>query len=109
VNPRYFVRPKADEDLDSQAFYLAEKAGLEIGHRFLIAAHETFALLAMQPEMGWHPRLKHPEFVSLRTFRVTGFERLIVLYRPMPEGVDIFRVLHGSRNLEALLGREGIE
>jgi hypothetical protein len=27
VNAKYVIRPKADEDLDDQAFYLAEKAG----------------------------------------------------------------------------------
>ena len=109
MSPRYVVRPKADEDLDHQSFYLAEKASPEVGHRFLIAAHETFVLLAAHPEMGWHPRLKHPDLASLRTFRIPGFERILVLYRPKPDGVEILRVIHGSQNLSKLLRREGIE
>jgi plasmid stabilization system protein ParE len=52
VSERYFVRPKADEDLDSQASYLAEQTNADVGHRFLIAANETFSLLATQPHMG---------------------------------------------------------
>src|SRR5436190_13198610 len=32
----------------------------ETGHRFLVAAHQTFALLATHPDLGWHSRLKHP-------------------------------------------------
>ena len=82
MSDRYVLRPKADQDLDDQAFYLAEEASPEVGHRFLVAAHETFALLVTQPAMGWHPRLKHPELASLRMFRVSGFERILVLYRP---------------------------
>jgi toxin ParE1/3/4 len=105
----YVVRPKADHDLDEQAYYFAAKAGPELGHRFLLAAHETFSLLATQPEMGWNARLKNPLLASLRVFRMSGFEKMIVLYRPGLDGVEIFRVIHGSRNITALLRREGVE
>ena len=105
----YVVRPKADHDLDEQAYYFATKAGPKLGHRFLLAAHETFSLLAAQPEMGWHPRLKNLLLASLRVFRVSGFEKMLVLYRPSPDGVEVLRVIHGSRNIMALLHREGVE
>lgn len=105
----YVVRPKADSDLDDQAYYYATKAGPELGHRFLLAAHETFSLLATQPHMGWQARLKNPVLASLRVFRVAGFEKMLVLYRPGPHGVEILRVIHGSRNVAALLRREGVE
>jgi toxin ParE1/3/4 len=109
VSSRYVVRPKADQDLDDQAYYYATEGSPELGHRFLVAAHETFGLLATQPEMGWHSRLKHPALESLRVFRVSGFEKILIFYRPVRNGVDILRVVHGSRNLQALLRREGIE
>ena len=51
----YVVRPRADLDLDEQANYYAREASVELGHRFLLAAHDTFALLATQPGMGWRP------------------------------------------------------
>lgn len=105
----YVVRPKADHDLDEQAYYFAAKAGPELGHRFLLSAHETFSLLATQPEMGWHARLKNPLLASMRVFRVSGFEKMLVLYRPSPDGVEILRVIHGSRNIMALLRRERVE
>jgi toxin ParE1/3/4 len=109
VSARYVVRPKADQDLDEQAFYLARKANPEVGHRFLVAAHETFALLASKPGIGWHSRLKHPRLTSMRAFRISGFEKMLVLYIPLPEGIDILRVIHGSRNIVALLRREELE
>jgi hypothetical protein len=65
--------------LDEQALYLAIEASPEVGHRFLLAAHETFLLLAKNPQMGWHARLKATELAGLRVFRVTGFERILVL------------------------------
>ena len=108
MSAHYVVRPKADEDLDNQALYLAKRASADVGHRFLIAAHKTFSLLAMQPDMGWHPHLKHPSLTSLRAFRISGFDRMLVLYRPMTDGVEIIRVIYGSRDIERLLRREGI-
>ena len=106
---RYFVRPKADQDLDDQAFCYATKAGPEIGHRFLVAAHETFSLLAIQPQMGWHSRFKHSALKHLRVFRLSSFEKILILYRPLAEGVEILRVVHSSRNVQVLLRREGLE
>ena len=102
MSGRYVLRPKADRDLDDQAYYLTMEASPEIGHRFLVATHETLALLATQPEMGWRLRLKRPAFAELRAFRVKGFERMLVLYLPRADGVDVLRVVHGSRNLQAL-------
>jgi len=106
---RYVVRPKADQDLDGQAYYYGTEASPELGHRFLVAAHDTFALLATQPEMGWRCRTKHPGLEELRVFPVNGFERILILYRPDPRGVEILRVVHGSRNLQAFFRRERIE
>jgi toxin ParE1/3/4 len=105
---RYVVRPKADQDLADQAYYYATAAGPELGHRFLVAAHDTFALLATQPNMGWRSRLKPPALKGLRVFRVKDFERILVLYLPLLDGVEILRVVHGSRNLQTLLRREGL-
>jgi toxin ParE1/3/4 len=78
----------------------------EVGHRFLVAAHDTFALLATQPDMGWRWLLKRPELQQLRIFRVKTLEHILILYLPLLNGVDILRVVHGSRNLQALFRRE---
>ena len=105
MKARYVVKPRADRDLDDYTDYLAEEANIELGIRFLEAAHETIALLATQPNMGWQARLKRPALKTLRVFRVTGFEQTLILYRPLSDGVDILRVVHGSRNLQALFRR----
>ena len=102
---RYLIRPRADGDLSDQAYYYATNASTEVGHRFLLAAHETFSLLAKQPEMGWDARLRHPDLKSLRVFRVKGFERMLILYLPMLDGIEVVRVVHGSRDVQALLDR----
>lgn len=103
MNARYLIRPKAEHDVDEQAYYLAKNASPGIGHKFLVAAHETFALLATQPEMGWRAPIPNPRLRSLRVFRISGFQKMLVLYVPVESGVEIVRVIHGSRNLLSLL------
>jgi plasmid stabilization system protein ParE len=34
---------------------------------------------------------------------------MLILYIPVQDGVDILRVVHGSRNVRALLRREGLD
>ena len=65
---RYLVRPRADKELDEQAYYYSSEATEELGFRFLHAAHETFTLLAEHPEIGWLANPESPE--GFRIFRV---------------------------------------
>jgi plasmid stabilization system protein ParE len=104
---RYIVSPKESKDLDDQALHYAMDAGPDLGHRFLYRAHETFNLLATQPPMGWNPKLRLAALRGLRLFRVTGFEKILILYRPFEDGAEITRVVHGSQNLRRLFRREG--
>jgi hypothetical protein len=50
VKSVYLLRPKAQEDLLNQALYLEREASLGVGHRFLVSAHQTFAMLAIYPD-----------------------------------------------------------
>jgi hypothetical protein len=52
--------------------------GLKPGHCFPVAAHECFALFAVKPGIGWHPRLRSPELVNVRIFSVSGFKKMLV-------------------------------
>jgi plasmid stabilization system protein ParE len=52
VNTRYRIRPKANQDLDEQALYLAVHGTPELGHRFLRAAREAFAVLTKRPHIA---------------------------------------------------------
>jgi hypothetical protein len=89
--------------LDEHAVYFGREANPELGHRFLLAAHETFGLLATQPQMGWHARLRHASLNSMRVFRIAGFEKILVLYQPRPDGVEILR---GTRFAESASAAE---
>ena len=102
MKPLYRVLSKADIDLDNQADYVSERFGLDSAERFIHAAHETSKLLVIHPQLGWSPHFGIRSMKNIRVFRVNGFESMLILYRPLENGVEILRVVHGSRNLRAL-------
>jgi toxin ParE1/3/4 len=63
--------------------------------RMLEALNSRFAFLALLPESGTRrPRLG-------RDVRFFVERRYVIYYRPVPAGVQILRVLHGSRRVTA--------
>jgi toxin ParE1/3/4 len=91
---------RAVEDIDQYADYIAghnERAA----YRFLERVEETFALLSRHPRIG-SPRFDHV-VPGLRACPVVTFDTYIVLYFVRTRAVQIVRVVHASRDLEALL------
>ena len=46
------------------------------------------------------------ELAGLRMLRISKFEKYLIFYRPVPEGTEIIRVLHGARDIHPSLGRQ---
>lgn len=99
---RILVRPAADCDLDEQAKYLAARRDMETGLRFYRAAEETFELLALQSEMGRATEYRSAFLAGVRMFPLKRFPKHLVFYRPLENGIEVIRVLHGARDLEKL-------
>ena len=76
----YVVRPRADRDID------------EIAIQFLAEIYETFGLLATQQQMGWLCKVRHPQLLTARTFRVSSrFEKHLIFYQPYSGRIEILR------------------
>ncbi len=64
---------------------------------FLEAAYNAFEFLANNPNVGRQRRdLGFPE---VRSWRIPGYRRYLIFYREMPDRIQIWRVLHGARDL----------
>lgn len=98
---KFGFSPEAREDLDQIHAYISED-NPEVADRVLEAALSTFATLAKMPGMGQPRVFKHSELSGLRSFRVDGFQNYLIVYRPGDDGVEVVRVLHGARDLDAL-------
>ena len=97
-------RESAKRDLIAQWVWYAGNASIQTADRFLAAADLTLHILAAQPESGSRVFLTKPELQVLRRFPVTdGFEKVRLFYFPLPDGVDLVRAVHASRDLERLL------
>lgn len=64
---------------------------------FLEAAYDTFEFLAHNPGVG--RRRADLGFPEVRSFRVSGYRRYLIFYRELPGRIQIWRVLHGARDL----------
>ena len=72
--------------------------------RFLTAVDSTLDMLASQPESGLRTFTTKTELQGMRRFPVSdGFEKILLFYFPLHDGVDLVRVVQGSRDLERLL------
>jgi len=69
--------------------------------RFLEAGYDAFEFLATNPAIG-RPRLEF-EFEDLRSWRIQGFRSYLIFYRELTDRIQIWRVLHGARDLPQLL------
>jgi hypothetical protein len=59
------------------------------------------------PDAGGSPRDFGSERLSgRRMFRVQGFRRHLVFYRPTSEGIEVIRVLHSSQDIENIFGQD---
>jgi toxin ParE1/3/4 len=99
LTPNIIVRPRARDDLGQQAESLMANDGLEIAMRFLGAVEETFAVLAIRPFAGARSDHLPSSGLVSRFLPVTGFEKHLIIYRPLADGIDVLRVVQRARYL----------
>ena len=86
-------RPQAQADILEIWDYIAEDSLID-ADRWIDRLGEKLILWATQPLMG---RNRDELAVGVRSM---AFGRYIVFFEPLPDGIDIVRVLHGSRDID---------
>jgi toxin ParE1/3/4 len=94
--PRLLKRPEAENDLDEIWWYIAQDSP-DHADRFLDRLQERLLALADFPKMG---RSRDDIQAGLRSQPVGNY---LIFYFPLADGIEIVRVLHGSRDVESLL------
>lgn len=98
--------PNALQDLDEAAAYIQLHGTPKRAIRFLRSAESTMAMLAGMPGMGTRYEPDEPLYVDLRYFPIPRFRMYLVFYRPIHDGIEVLRVLHGARDLAGILAEE---
>lgn len=106
--PEVNKRPIVIRDLIEQATYIAQD-NLDTAERFLVVAEETFQLLGRMPGIGKLCRFSNPQLSSIRQYPVKGFKNYLIFYRATASEVEVLRVLHGARDMEAILEEDSTE
>jgi toxin ParE1/3/4 len=70
--------------------------------RFVRAVRATEEALLAHPGIGSRRDFDNPALTGMRVHSVRGFRKYLVFFIPRSNGIDVVRVLHGARNLEAL-------
>ncbi|WP_199247175.1 type II toxin-antitoxin system RelE/ParE family toxin [[Phormidium] sp. ETS-05] len=95
-------RPQVIRDLIELATYIAQD-NLDASDSFLAAAERTFQQLGKMPGMGKLCQFTQPTLADVRQQAIKGFQKYLVFYRITDNGVEIIRVIHGARDIEAIL------
>lgn len=93
-------RPAAARDLVEAVLWLRDEASPRIAEDFVDAVEEALGLICLHPLMGSGEvgvRLGIPD---LRHFPVSGTP-YILFYLALERRVDLVRVLHGRRDIQA--------
>ncbi len=90
------LQPRAKADISEIWEFIAEDSD-DQADAFIDLIDQKFQLLAQKSGLG---RRREELAEGLRSFPVG---RYVIFYLPIPGGVQIVRVLHGARDIEAAL------
>ncbi len=97
--PQVTRRPLAETDILEIWDYIADDS-LAAADRWVDQVDKQFRVLATQPMMG---RARDELAPGVRSF---PFGRYVVFYVPLDDGIDVVRVLHSARDIDAVFNAE---
>jgi len=93
--PRILKRPEAQNDLDEIWWFIAQDSP-DNADKLLDRIQDSCLTLADFPKMGVsRNEIKN----SLRSQTIGNY---LIFYFPLEDGIDIIRVIHGSRDMDRL-------
>ncbi|MDY7015960.1 MAG: type II toxin-antitoxin system RelE/ParE family toxin [Cyanobacteriota bacterium] len=96
MTSQFRLAEPAIRDIEQIADYIARQSGLEGAERFLSKLDAKFAKISQFPIIG---RQRNEILRGLRSLPIDNY---LILYMPIGQDVEIFRVVSGYRNLSAL-------
>jgi len=96
---RVLRRPRAAEDIAAVWDFIADDNPDAADH-WVDQLDTQLRLLATQPLMG---RARDELAPGIRSF---PFGRYLVFYLPIGDGIDVVRVLHGTRDVDTAFGKD---
>ena len=98
---RLFIFPRAEQDLDGLAEYIA-KDNIDAALGLYNAADSAFQRLAEMPDIGAKREFLDPQLANLRMWPLPHYPNVLVFYDVQGESLRVVRILHSSRDIEEL-------
>jgi len=102
VSPKIARRDRAVQDIVELADFIALDS-IQAADRFLEATEGAFHLLAENPNAGAQRTFHSATLRGIRMWPIRGFEKHLIFYRRIPDGIEVVRVLHTARDISAHL------
>lgn len=99
---RLLIHQRAKDDLIEHFAFIAQDK-TDPADRLLAAAQKLFSDLAHFPDLGHRWKTEAAHLQDVRVIPIPSFPNYLVFYRSIAKEVRILTVLHGSRDLPALL------
>lgn len=100
---RLLLKPAAEKDAAHLVHYLFLQSE-ETASRFYAAVEDACKQLAESPSLGGSVAVESDLLSQIRVWTVPGFPNHLIFYRPLDDGVEIVRLLHGARDWRTILG-----
>ncbi|EKD26155.1 MAG: plasmid stabilization system [uncultured bacterium] len=102
VKKEIFKNPQVYFDIIEIAEYISQDCW-QLAEKFLNDTEQTFSLIMENPKIGTPKKMKNPRFFNLRFLPVNNFKKILIFYSELKNRIEIFRVIHGSRDLKSIL------
>ena len=100
----FVLRAQAQQDIDEAIAYYLGEGGQDLALRFVDALEQATTPIGRQPGTG-SPRYGHElNLPGLRSWPMSRFEHLL-FYVDHEGHVDVWRVLHGRRDIAAWMNQ----
>jgi toxin ParE1/3/4 len=90
-------------DIIEHALFIAREQP-DAARRFIDAAEDAIAKLALMPGMGAIRESTDPKLAGLRHWPIKGFRNFLIIYQPHRDGIVVVRVLPGAMNVDSAIG-----
>lgn len=97
---RFRISTQAAQDIENIWKYVPPN-NLKAANKLFDTLRESFPKLAKFPQLG---RERSELAPFLRSFSVKNY---LIFYRPIDEGIEIVRILHGSQDIKTIFQDEG--
>ena len=101
MSRRVSFREIAEADLDEQYLFLARRS-VRLALRFYEAVQSTASRLANSPDLGTRLDSIMKLETNILVWKVDGFPNHLLLFLATPEGINVVRILHASRDIAAM-------